>query len=67
MGFHVSPTEPQGHYRYDPTALDHQGPARLFPFAGEDGFLRYVLSQRRHNLLAQGTVVGTLEFAAPPV
>ena len=54
MGFHVSPTEQQGHYRYDPTALEQQGPARLFPYAGEDGVLRYLLSQRRHNLLAQG-------------
>lgn len=54
MGFHVSPTESQGHYRYDPTALDQQGPARLFPYAGEDGVLRYVLTELRHNLLAQG-------------
>ena len=54
MGFHVSPTESQGHYRYDPTALDQQGPARLFPHAGEDGVLRYVFTQLRHNLLAQG-------------
>ncbi|MBW4583509.1 MAG: lipoxygenase [Tildeniella nuda ZEHNDER 1965/U140] len=56
MGFHVSPTEQQGHYRYDPTALGERGPARLFPHAGEDGVLRYVLSQRRHNLLAQGQI-----------
>ncbi|MBW4692062.1 MAG: hypothetical protein KME27_09870 [Lyngbya sp. HA4199-MV5] len=54
MGFHVSPTEQQGHYRYDPTALDQQGPARLFPHAGEDGVWRYVLTQLRHNLLAEG-------------
>lgn len=54
MGFHVSPTEQQGHYRYDPTALNQQGPARLFPHAGEDGVWRYVLTQMRHNLLAQG-------------
>ena len=54
MGFHVSPTEQQGHYRYDPTMLDQQGPARLFPYAGEDGVWRYVLAQMRHNLLAQG-------------
>lgn len=54
MGFHVSPTEQQGHYRYDPTALDQHGPARLFPYAGDDGVWRYVLSQRRHNLLVQG-------------
>lgn len=54
MGFHVSPAEQQGHYRYDPTALDQQGPARLFPHTGEDGVWRYVLTQLRHNLLAQG-------------
>lgn len=54
MGFHDSPTEQQGHYRYDPTALDQQGPARLFPHAGDDGIWRYVLTQLRHNLLAQG-------------
>ncbi|PSB29454.1 lipoxygenase family protein [Stenomitos frigidus] len=56
MGFHVSPTQQQGHYRYDPTSLDQRGPARIFPYAGEDGVLRYILSQRRHNLLAQGQV-----------
>ncbi|SRR5579883_2130583 len=54
MGFHVSPTEPQGHYRYDPTTLDQQGPARIFPYSGEDGVLRYVMAQLRHNLLAHG-------------
>ncbi len=54
MGFHVSPTEQQGHYRYDPTALDQQGPARLFPHAGEDGIVQYVLTQLRHNLVERG-------------
>ncbi|MGA7935402.1 MAG: lipoxygenase family protein [Kovacikia sp.] len=54
MGMQVPPTEQQGHYRYNPTALDQKGPARLFPYAGEDGVLRYVLTQLRHNLLAQG-------------
>ncbi|XHX81123.1 MAG: lipoxygenase family protein [Stenomitos frigidus ULC029] len=53
MGFH-SPLESQGQYRYDPTALEQQGPARLFPHAGEDGLLRYVLTQLRRNLVAQG-------------
>jgi len=53
MGMQV-PTEQQGHYRYDPTALDQKGPARLFPYAGEDGVLRYVLTQLRHNVLTRG-------------
>jgi arachidonate 15-lipoxygenase len=54
MGFHTSPIEQQGQYRYDPTHLKERGPARLFPFAGEDGILRYIASQLRQNLLAQG-------------
>jgi arachidonate 15-lipoxygenase len=54
MGMQVPPTEQQGHYRYDPTALDQKGPARIFPYAGEDGALRYVLTRLRHNLLKQG-------------
>ncbi|MBD2075366.1 lipoxygenase [Phormidium sp. FACHB-592] len=53
MGFH-SPLESQGYYRYDPTALEQQGPARLFPHAGEDGLLRYVITQLRRNALAHG-------------
>ena len=53
MGFH-SPLESQGHYRYDPTALEQQGPARLFPHAGEDGLLRYIVTQLRRNAVAQG-------------
>ncbi|UBF26815.1 lipoxygenase [Kovacikia minuta CCNUW1] len=54
MGMQVPPTESQGHYRYDPGALDEKGPARLFPYAGEDGILQYVLVQLRQNLLSQG-------------
>lgn len=54
MGFHTSPIEQQGQYRYDPTHLKQRGPARLFPFAGEDGTLRYIANQLRENLLAQG-------------
>jgi arachidonate 15-lipoxygenase len=54
MTFHTLPTEQQGQYRYDPTNLHHQGPARLFPYAGEDGILRYLVDRLRHNLLEHG-------------
>lgn len=54
MGLHVTPTEQQGQYRYDPTHLDQKGPARIFPYAGEDGVIRYVLTKLRQNLLDRG-------------
>lgn len=54
MVFHAPPTEQQGQYRYDPTALDSKGPARLFPYAGEDGTLCYILTKLRQNLLDRG-------------
>ncbi len=54
MGLHGSPTEQQGQYRYDPGTLEQKGPARIFPYAGEDGVLRYVLAKLRQNLLDQG-------------
>jgi arachidonate 15-lipoxygenase len=54
MPFHTLPTEQRGHYRYDPTSLHYQGPARLFPYVGEDGVLRYVMQQLRHNMLEYG-------------
>lgn len=54
MAFHASPQEQQGQYRYDPTLLDQQGPARIFPYAGEDGILHYVLTKLRRNLLDRG-------------
>lgn len=54
MGRHTSPTEQQGYYRYDPTGLEQKGPARIFPYSGEDGVLRYILTKLRQNLLDQG-------------
>ncbi|MBU7584394.1 MAG: hypothetical protein KAF91_16005 [Nostoc sp. TH1S01] len=50
----MSSTEQQGHYRYDPRSLDQKGPARIFPYAGEDGVLRYILTSLRENQLNQG-------------
>lgn len=44
----------QGYYRYNPAGLDQGGPARIFPYNGQDGVLRHVLTQLRHNLLDQG-------------
>lgn len=54
MAFHHPPKKQQGQYRYDPTALKQQGPARIFPHAGEDGTVRYVFSQLGKTLLDQG-------------
>ncbi|MBD2022195.1 lipoxygenase [Leptolyngbya sp. FACHB-36] len=51
---HFPPIEPQGHYRYDPSTLEPQGPARLFPYTGDDGTLRYIATKLRQNLLYQG-------------
>jgi arachidonate 15-lipoxygenase len=51
MGLRALLTKQQGQYRYDPTALDQAGPARLFPYAGGDGVLRYVLKRLRLNLV----------------
>ena len=53
MGLRASLTKQQGQYRYDPTALDQAGPARLFPYAGGDGVLRHVLKRLRFNLVNQ--------------
>jgi len=44
--------ESQGQYRYDPSQVN--GPARLFPYVGEDGLLRYLGDRGRHTLLDQG-------------
>lgn len=54
MSSHTPPNSQQGHYRYDPTALDQQGPARLFPHIGEDGIVRYVLTQLGQAAFDQG-------------
>ena len=53
----------QGHYRYDPTQISQAAPARIFPHAGEDGALRYILSELRHNLLEGGRLSAPLTWA----
>jgi arachidonate 15-lipoxygenase len=54
MAFYNPPRKQQGQYRYDPTGLAQQGPARIFPYAGDDGLLRYVLKQLGQTLLETG-------------
>lgn len=54
MGFQMFPIEQQGHYRYDPTSLSQQGPARIFPYAGEEGTLYYILTKLQQNLIDRG-------------
>lgn len=54
IGMSRPPLVQQGHYRYDPNTLSQHGPARIFPYSGEDGVLRYILTALRHNLLQQG-------------
>ncbi len=54
MAFHTPPRQQQGLYRYDPATLKQQGPSRLFPHAGEDGMLRYILTKLSRDLLDQG-------------
>ncbi|MBD2210294.1 lipoxygenase [Nostoc linckia FACHB-104] len=49
-------TKQQGQYRYNPATLDDKGPARIFPYGGEDGVLRYILMKLRQNQLNQGQV-----------
>ncbi|WP_353929260.1 lipoxygenase family protein [Okeanomitos corallinicola TIOX110] len=46
--------EQQGYYRYDPNHLDQKGYARLFPYTGEDGTIRYIAKKLGEDLLAQG-------------
>ena len=53
----------QGHYRYNPTQISQAAPARIFPHAGEDGALRYILSELRHNLLERGQLSAPLTWA----
>ena len=53
----------QGHYRYDPTQLSQAAPARIFPHAGEDGVLQYILTELRHNLVERGQLSPPLTWA----
>lgn len=54
MAFHTPPQKQQGQYRYDPTALNSLGPARIFPYSGEDGLVRYLFTKLRQDWLNQG-------------
>jgi len=47
-------SEQQGYYRYNSSGLEQKGAARLFPYTGEDGVIRYILTKLYQNLLAQG-------------
>lgn len=47
-------SEQQGYYRYNPSGLEQRGAARLFPFTGEDGSIRYILTKLSQNLVKQG-------------
>ena len=49
-------TKQQGLYRYDPTRIKTGGPARIFPHVGEDGMLRYILTNLSDNLIEKGRV-----------
>jgi arachidonate 15-lipoxygenase len=54
MSSHTPLNSKQGHYRYDPTRLDQQGPARLFSHIGEDGVVRYIATQLGQAAVEQG-------------
>ncbi|MBD2692215.1 lipoxygenase family protein [Anabaena catenula] len=54
MTKYTSLKEQQGYYRYHPYGLEQKGSARLFPYTGEDGTVRYVLTKIYQNLLQQG-------------
>jgi arachidonate 15-lipoxygenase len=54
MAFYHPPRQAQGQYRYDPTALSQAGPARIFPYAGEDGLLRYAIAHFGESILDRG-------------
>ncbi|MDX2228687.1 MAG: lipoxygenase family protein [Leptolyngbyaceae cyanobacterium bins.349] len=54
MAFYNPPHKQQGHYRYNPTTLTQAGPARIFPYAGDDGALRYMATRLSQLLLENG-------------
>jgi arachidonate 15-lipoxygenase len=47
-------TEAQGHYRYNPANLKSAGPFRLFPYSGQVGTLKYILTELPHVLAHEG-------------
>lgn len=62
MVFHTSLVRQQGLYRYNPVQLHAGGPVRLFPYQGEDGTVRYILTQLHHNLISQGCLSSPLSL-----
>ncbi|MBL1176103.1 lipoxygenase family protein [Pantanalinema sp. GBBB05] len=56
MGSHLPPTEQQGQYRYDPRSLHQAGPARIFPYIGDEGIWQYLLTGLPRQLVKQGRV-----------
>jgi arachidonate 15-lipoxygenase len=54
MTNHPSLAQQKGYYRYSTSDLDQKGAARLFPYTGEDGAVRYVLTKLYQKLLAEG-------------
>jgi len=54
MEFYYPPQESKGRYRYDPTSLKQQGPARLFGYIGEDSLLAYIAERLQADALNQG-------------
>jgi arachidonate 15-lipoxygenase len=51
MSQDISQTAQKDHYCYDPSGLEQKDPARIFPYAGGEGVLRYVLTKLRQNHL----------------
>ncbi|HEY9616271.1 MAG TPA: lipoxygenase family protein [Microcoleaceae cyanobacterium] len=56
MGSYLPPTEQQGQYRYDPRSLHQAGPARIFPYIGDEGIWQYLLTGLPRQLVKQGRV-----------
>lgn len=67
MGFHISPTEQQGQYRYDPSTVAQAGPARLFPYPGLDGTLRFISTQFPQLWLKRGQLSQPLSLLLQPL
>jgi arachidonate 15-lipoxygenase len=47
-------TQAQGHYRYNPANLKQAGPARLFPYSGQAGTLKHILTELPSVLAHEG-------------
>lgn len=67
MTSHAPPNSQQGYYRYDPTCLDQQGPARLFSPVGEDGVVRHIVTQLGQAAAEQGKLSQPLSLLGSQV